>query len=365
MDDQSRRRRQNEAPAYSTPDQRFNTDQSRGFPAATPERYRPAPIMTSVPSSRTNVAAYTGYYQEPASQYPATMSSSALQYQQGYSPDQRQPQNYSPYTPDLMYNVTQTPTQSTPYDASSQFQTRQPAAMQMLSDVAAPYFPNDPGTAQTAIQQQTPSTSSNVYQQHQQSPAERASLLHQSSYQSSVGMGAMSQTSPDLLEEQEYQPQTTASGMEAAYAGYQTALKGVFHGIVNGRLSEASVSLLEVSEWLLGHVGDLGLTVDEVGLHGDRIRLWGEFNTAWLSIFQKQKDMLESGQRIQPPQSLISTGFITKMAKDLIRLCDAIEKHGLVDYQYGVEEERIINILTETLDLQESIEGTSSSPSGR
>jgi hypothetical protein len=30
------------------------------------------------------------------------------------------------------------------------------------------------------------------------------------------------------------------------------------------------------------------------------------------------------------------------MAKDLIRMCDAVEKHGLVDYQYGVAEEQII-----------------------
>jgi hypothetical protein len=89
-------------------------------------------------------------------------------------------------------------------------------------------------------------------------------------------------------------------------------------------------------------VSDQGLTVDEVALHGDRIRLWGEFNTAWLGIFQKQKDMLESGQRIQPPQSLMSQDFINKMAKDLIRMCDAVEKHGLVDYQYGVAEEQII-----------------------
>jgi hypothetical protein len=34
--------------------------------------------------------------------------------------------------------------------------------------------------------------------------------------------------------------------------------------------------------------------------------------------------------------------FINKMAKDLIRMCDAVEKHGLVDYQYGVAEEQII-----------------------
>jgi hypothetical protein len=85
-----------------------------------------------------------------------------------------------------------------------------------------------------------------------------------------------------------------------------------------------------------------GLNVDEVSLHAERIQLWGEFNTAWLSIFQKQKDMLESGQQIHPPRNLLTQEFINKMANDLIRMCDAIEKHGLVDYQYGVAEEQII-----------------------
>jgi hypothetical protein len=89
-------------------------------------------------------------------------------------------------------------------------------------------------------------------------------------------------------------------------------------------------------------ISDQGLTVDEPALHSDRISLWGEFNTAWLSLFERQKDMLKSQQRIQPPQTLITQDFIKKMAKDLIRMCDDVEKHGLVDYQYGVAEEGII-----------------------
>ena len=48
--------------------------------------------------------------------------------------------------------------------------------------------------------------------------------------------------------------------------------------------------------------------------------------------------MLEAGQRT----GLITQEFINKMAKDLIRMCDAVEKHGLVDYQYGVAEEQIM-----------------------
>jgi hypothetical protein len=94
------------------------------------------------------------------------------------------------------------------------------------------------------------------------------------------------------------------------------------------------------SWWVLVHliqsrpliVFDSGLTVDEVSLYSDRIRLWGELNTAWLGIFQTQKDMLESGQQIHYSETLMTQEFIKKMAKDLIRMCDAVEKHGLVDY---------------------------------
>lgn len=33
--------------------------------------------------------------------------------------------------------------------------------------------------------------------------------------------------------------------------------------------------------------------------------------------------------------------MIKKMGNELIRLCDGIERHGLVDYQYGVWEDQI------------------------
>ncbi|KAL2135345.1 hypothetical protein VTI74DRAFT_8871 [Chaetomium olivicolor] len=64
--------------------------------------------------------------------------------------------------------------------------------------------------------------------------------------------------------------------------------------------------------------------------------------------------MMESGQQLQRSQSLIPLEGLQKMGKDLVRLCDSIERHGLVDYQYGVWEERIIDILEECLDLYES-----------
>jgi hypothetical protein len=83
---------------------------------------------------------------------------------------------------------------------------------------------------------------------------DRAPLLQQG-YMGGMSMGSIPPGPPDIMEDN-FQAQDP--GMEAAYTAYQTALKEIFQNIINGRLGEASQSLLEVSEWLLGHVGDLG-----------------------------------------------------------------------------------------------------------
>lgn len=55
-----------------------------------------------------------------------------------------------------------------------------------------------------------------------------------------------------------------------------------------------------------------------------------------------QKDMMEPGRQLQRSQTLITKEGLEKMGKELVRLCDGIERHGLVDYQYGVWEQQII-----------------------
>jgi hypothetical protein len=176
-----------------------------------------------------------------------------MQYQAGYPSDQRQP-SFNSYTSDTMYNVTPQAQQSSVYDSASQFQTRQPAAMQMLPDVAAPYFSSETvNSGPAGLQHHASTTPSTVYQQP--SPNNRNNLLPQG-YPTNIAMSGISQSGTDLIPEEEFQ--APGSGMEAAYTSYQTALKEVFQNILNGRLSEASQSLLNVSEWLLGHVQDLG-----------------------------------------------------------------------------------------------------------
>jgi len=53
--------------------------------------------------------------------------------------------------------------------------------------------------------------------------------------------------------------------------------------------------------------------------------------------------------------------FINKMASDLIRMCDSIDNHGLVDYQYGVAEEQILDS-TSTKDPAPPKRGTNNLP---
>lgn len=106
-------------------------------------------------------------------------------------------------------------------------------------------------------------------------------------------------------------------------------------------------------------IRSVGLIRDEEGLHADRLKLWTEFNIAWLSTFQKQKemtqDLLSSGQRPAPPRSMIREEYLEKMGRELVGLCDGMERHGLVDYEMGVWEEEIISSATSWTTPCESV----------
>lgn len=91
----------------------------------------------------------------------------------------------------------------------------------------------------------------------------------------------------------------------------------------------------------------VGLLHDDQAQHEGRIKLWDEFNTCWLALLQHQKDaiqkLLDSGQPLNPPPSLLQADYLGHMGDELVRLCDTMEKLGLVDYQMGVWEEEIVS----------------------
>ncbi|EGU72285.1 hypothetical protein FOXB_17205 [Fusarium oxysporum f. sp. conglutinans Fo5176] len=99
-----------------------------------------------------------------------------------------------------------------------------------------------------------------------------------------------------------------------------------------------------------------GLNLDDTNLHADRIQLWNDFNHAWLGLGQRQIVLMTSPQQLSSTQSLVSKAMIKKMGNELIRLCDGIERHGLVDYQYGVWEDQITAVLEDCLDLYDASE---------
>lgn len=62
--------------------------------------------------------------------------------------------------------------------------------------------------------------------------------------------------------------------------------------------------------------------------------------------------MLETGEPPVAPQSLISEESLENMGSELVRLCDTMEKYGLVDYQIGVWEEEIISSMVRCSGFQ-------------
>lgn len=264
MDNNNRRRRQE--PPYPPQDPRFPIDQSqgRGMSNSISDRYRSAAPAGSPSMSRGVGSAppygTTPYYQESPSSFPTGIPPNLQQYPPNYPPDARQQQNFSDYNTGMMYNsVTQQNPQNNVYE-NAQFQSRQPAAMQMMPEVAAPYLPNDPSNT-PGTQNYASSNSSTPHQHYQQSPGDRATLMQQT-FSAPVGLGGMTQApaSADLMDTGNPQ-QPGDGGMEEAYSTYQTALKQIFKNIIDLRLAEASSSLLEVSEWLLSHVQELGMLI--------------------------------------------------------------------------------------------------------
>ena len=75
--------------------------------------------------------------------------------------------------------------------------------------------------------------------------------------------------------------------------------------------------------------------------------MWTDFNHCWLALLQRQKEdteqLMNLDENAPSPDNLISARFLDRMGSELVRLCDNVERHGLVDYEMGVAEEEIIS----------------------
>ncbi|KAK6850430.1 hypothetical protein PG995_004874 [Apiospora arundinis] len=214
------------------------------------------------------------------------------------------------YSPSLMYGF--------PQMSMPSITARRPVA------VAASSFQDEPANTGAALALPAPAISSDTSEIDQLSPmAESTELGDQHSVAPTSGMPKSSEA-PDMA--------TEPIDMTEAYEQYQITIMEIFTNIHNGVLGSASESLLTVSGWLLSNVVKLGLTIDNSQLHYDRIKLWHDFNHAWLALLQKQKDMVDSGMALQRGQTLMSEERLEEMGEKIVRLCDGIKRHGLVDY---------------------------------
>ncbi|KAH0368562.1 hypothetical protein KCU65_g3900, partial [Aureobasidium melanogenum] len=60
--------------------------------------------------------------------------------------------------------------------------------------------------------------------------------------------------------------------------------------------------------------------------------------------------MARTGQQTPFGQSILDFDDLETLGQEIVQLCDGIEKTGLVDYQMGVAEERIVDLLLKCLD---------------
>ncbi|KAG6198693.1 hypothetical protein E4U47_003580 [Claviceps purpurea] len=153
--------------------------------------------------------------------------------------------------------------------------------------------------------------------------------------------------------------ETPNMSKEEAAAEIREQLDTIFRDISIGQLEGASALLLRISDWMLSQIKELGFHADDAALHEDRLKTWNDFNHAWLALIAQQKELMLSEKEIAPPQKLLTRAMVIKMGDELIRLCDYIESYGLVDYEYGVWEDRIEEALEECLDIFDSREAVS------
>ncbi|OQO09750.1 hypothetical protein B0A48_05153 [Cryoendolithus antarcticus] len=324
-------------------------------------------------------------------QYGAGPSSqtSQMQYEQQYQPQeaQRPPsQPYQQYAPSAMYSMqppqaqgqaTPQQDQQTQYEQIPQYRQQRPQA---TPEALAPTYGQPQSATQYYLAAQNLPTStpsqmpgSNITAQYQQQPAygqpgPSTSQLYPGAMLDPVqtagypGYGQSQQQQQYTAQQQQQQAQAQAEAqqqqaesIDQGFSRYQTQVRTLFTGVRDGELSAAPESLVDISRYLLGSAEALGLTRDDEAMHDDRIRLWDEFNRAWLTVMQRQydlsRDRLRSGQTLQEAPSLINRHSLEQLAKELARLCDDVEKFGLVDYQMGVAEESIMDLILRCLTL--------------
>jgi len=356
----------------------YNIQNVRGGQTADASgRFRQTHMLGQPRSTSAPMLATGGNPQDPGGYgfqqaQPYQMQGSSLQFQPQYPQEPQRQQQFQTYTSSMAPNVPQQAQPHSPYDAIAQYQPRQSAAIEGLStQFGVPQYFN-PGQATSApgpASMPQHYASANFPQQVQYPSASLERSVAPQPYQPVMAEYDRPEVAAAPPEVAAAPPEESAqdTGPDARYELYQAEMRALNQNISEGRLSEAGPSLLKLSEWLLGNVVGLGmfmlrrsspksdlitgLITDRRDSWGDvyeeRLKLWNEFNLLWEALLQRQLENTENMIRLNrsppPPQSILDKPTLTKMGDELVRWCDSIEQHGLVDYEMGVAEEQIIS----------------------
>lgn len=152
-------------------------------------------------------------------------------------------------------------------------------------------------------------------------------------------------------------------------AEYSRLIKQTNTHSIHGRLVEARTSLLALSRWLLQNLellgeqdqnyqsasclGFEGLTQDVDG-EGDewratyeqRLQFWRDLHHSWLVLLQRQWDDMRPLRDARTNRSkngaMLSKTLLEELGDEVVRVGDALEKFGLVDYEMGFQEGELI-----------------------
>lgn len=210
-----------------------------------------------------------------------SLQADSLQYQQGYAPDpsrqhtsqatQQHPdqsglahriQQQQQYETNMVYNVTPQGQQQAPYAVASNVQPRQSAAIEVLATQfgVPPYLPPDAGGGANV---------SGQYLAAQVGPTPY-------SQPTSAMRTGVPTTYPEAMPE--FNSAVTSESLEGqnlpreepkvddAYNQYQQTLRQTFEYTRTGHVVEASQLLLEISDWLLTNVAELGTSLLSLSL---------------------------------------------------------------------------------------------------
>ncbi|KAK5945020.1 hypothetical protein PMZ80_002223 [Knufia obscura] len=306
--------------------------------------------MAAQSSARPYLSDYQYSYQQPQFQ-------SQLQYPATYLQDPSRPQQLQPSSSQQQYaayghgSMLPPVGQQSMYENLPQYQQqRHSAAIEVMASQFGgggipPYMQQS--ETNTPVQSSSQYLSSQPEQQYGSMSYSRPQLQPPFT-PASAEYSILEQPTSQRTQEETNARQATEEGRRQ----YEQQLRVIFDAITAGRVREASTKLLGVTEWLVGSVRALGLHHDDEESHEPRLLLWRELNHAWEALGQRQKSITENALRIrQQPLDFLSATNIQDLIEQLIRLCDQIEKYGLVDYEMGIWEEQIVDIFTQCLDL--------------